>query len=104
MDHPCYQCGHIVEDGKPFCAQCGAPQIRVAMPEALTQAAAGNVSSRDLPVFSLDPPITTGTLNPYALTGGIEWRGGFPGFAAGAFIFIVVMGFSLVGPLVGGVR
>ncbi|HXO35511.1 MAG TPA: hypothetical protein VN901_24495 [Candidatus Acidoferrales bacterium] len=99
MDHPCYQCGHIVEDGKPFCAQCGAPQIRVAMPEALTQAAAGNVSSRDLPVFSLDPPITTGTLNPYALTGGIEWRGGFRACAIAAFISIVVMSLRLVPPL-----
>jgi hypothetical protein len=34
MDHPCYKCGHSIEDGKPFCLQCGAPQIRVAMPEA----------------------------------------------------------------------
>ena len=33
MDHPCYKCGHSIEDGKPFCSQCGAPQIRVAMPE-----------------------------------------------------------------------
>jgi hypothetical protein len=34
MDHPCHKCGHSIEDGKPFCAQCGAPQIRVAMAEA----------------------------------------------------------------------
>jgi hypothetical protein len=34
MDHPCYKCGQIIEDGKPFCPQCGAPQIRVAMAEA----------------------------------------------------------------------
>src|SRR5271155_6255089 len=33
MDHPCHKCGHTVEDGKPFCSECGAPQIRVAMPE-----------------------------------------------------------------------
>lgn len=33
MDHPCYKCGHTVEDGRPFCAQCGAPQIRVAIAE-----------------------------------------------------------------------
>jgi hypothetical protein len=37
MDHPCYKCGHSIEDGKPFCPQCGAPQIRVAMPEASLQ-------------------------------------------------------------------
>jgi hypothetical protein len=33
MDHPCHKCGHSIEDGKAFCSQCGAPQIRVAMPE-----------------------------------------------------------------------
>jgi hypothetical protein len=34
MDHPCHKCGKSVEDGKAFCSQCGAPQIRVAVPEA----------------------------------------------------------------------
>jgi hypothetical protein len=38
MDHPCHKCGHSVEDGKPFCSQCGAPQIRVAVPETLAEA------------------------------------------------------------------
>jgi hypothetical protein len=33
MDHPCHKCGHTVEDVKPFCSECGAPQIRVAVPE-----------------------------------------------------------------------
>lgn len=36
MDHPCYKCGHSIEDGKPFCPQCGAPQIRVAAVEVAT--------------------------------------------------------------------
>jgi hypothetical protein len=34
MDHPCHKCGHGTEDGKAFCSQCGAPQIRVAIAEA----------------------------------------------------------------------
>jgi hypothetical protein len=34
MDFPCYRCGHTVEEGRPFCPQCGAPQIRVVIPEA----------------------------------------------------------------------
>ena len=34
MDQSCYKCGQAIEDGKPFCPQCGAPQIRVTMPEA----------------------------------------------------------------------
>lgn len=33
MNHPCYRCGHIIEDGKPFCPECGAAQIRVVLPE-----------------------------------------------------------------------
>lgn len=35
MDHSCYKCGHSIEEGKPFCPQCGAPQIRVTVPETL---------------------------------------------------------------------
>jgi len=34
MEHPCYKCGHSIEDGRAFCSECGAPQIRVALPEA----------------------------------------------------------------------
>lgn len=30
MEHACDKCGAAVEDGTPFCKQCGAPQIRVA--------------------------------------------------------------------------
>ena len=35
MEHPCQQCGTIVEDGRPFCPQCRAPQIhvQVAIPD-----------------------------------------------------------------------
>ncbi len=29
MDHACQQCGTAVEDGRPFCPQCRAPQIHV---------------------------------------------------------------------------
>ncbi|MFZ1008334.1 MAG: hypothetical protein WAN65_15945 [Candidatus Sulfotelmatobacter sp.] len=41
MDHQCYKCGQNIEDGKPFCPQCGAPQIRVAIPEAAVELAHG---------------------------------------------------------------
>jgi hypothetical protein len=37
MDHPCYKCGHSTEDGKAFCSQCGAPQIRVTVVEAAAE-------------------------------------------------------------------
>src|SRR6266403_5758814 len=35
VEHPCQQCGTLVEDGRPFCPQCRAPQIhvQVAIPD-----------------------------------------------------------------------
>jgi len=30
VEHSCHRCGAKVEDGVPFCAHCGAPQIRVS--------------------------------------------------------------------------
>lgn len=40
MEHTCQQCGTAVEDGRPFCPQCRAPQIHVqiATPDAETAA------------------------------------------------------------------
>jgi hypothetical protein len=35
VEHSCYQCGALVEDGVPFCRQCNAPQIRVATAEVV---------------------------------------------------------------------
>lgn len=29
VDHPCEKCGAEVEDGRPFCPKCRAPQVRV---------------------------------------------------------------------------
>jgi len=33
MEQPCYKCGGVVEEGKPFCPHCAAPQIRVVISE-----------------------------------------------------------------------
>lgn len=34
MEHPCYKCAASIDETLPFCPHCGAPQIRVASPEA----------------------------------------------------------------------
>ena len=82
MDHPCYKCGHSIEDGKPFCLQCGAPQIRVAIPEAPAEAVADAGSTSATLVHKADPgfsgaaisALPTGwsyTLRPCALAAGV---------------------------------
>ena len=33
MEQPCYKCRQLVEEGRPFCPHCSAPQIRVLVAE-----------------------------------------------------------------------
>src|SRR5208282_4208970 len=37
VEHACQQCGTAVEDGRPFCPQCRAPQIHVQVATADTE-------------------------------------------------------------------
>jgi hypothetical protein len=98
MDHPCYKCGHIVEDGKPFCLQCGAPQIRVVMPEAPVPAVVGSVSSAELPILPSDSPIVPGALAA-RLTTAMEWSAALRACAVAALIAALVMSLGLMVPL-----
>jgi hypothetical protein len=47
MEQPCYKCGQTVEQGIPFCSHCGAPQIRVAIPESPQEPAAATKTEID---------------------------------------------------------
>jgi hypothetical protein len=96
MDHPCYKCGHSVEDGKPFCLQCGAPQIRVAMPEAAVPLPVGSVAA-ELPIFSSPSPAAAAALFP-----GIVWPVAIRSCALAALIAALVMAFGLMVPLLAG--
>jgi hypothetical protein len=89
MEHPCYKCGYNVEDGKPFCAHCGAPQIRVAMPEPVP--AASGVSSAELPIIQGD-----GNL---ALSPGIVWPVAIRVCAIAALIGALLTTFEVMVPL-----
>jgi hypothetical protein len=65
MDHSCHKCGHSIEDGKPFCSQCGAPQIRVTLPEppaALVLAGDGTVAAGEVEVGAVLPGIAVNSL------------------------------------------
>lgn len=35
MEQPCYKCGQLVEQGRPFCPHCAAPQIRVVVAQTV---------------------------------------------------------------------
>jgi hypothetical protein len=41
VEHPCQKCGATVEDGRPFCPQCRAPQIHVQVTIPDAEVAAG---------------------------------------------------------------
>src|SRR5580700_5229479 len=97
MDHPCHKCGHSIEDGKPFCPDCGAPQIRVTVAEALPLAASGAEGAP--PVLSLDPPEAATPLRVPALFGGIEWARAIRVCAVAALISVAVMTLRLIAPL-----
>jgi len=99
MDHSCDKCGHSIEDGKAFCPQCGAPQIRVAVAEAeAVSPAAGDIGSSAPPILSLDPPIVPGHLSVPSLSTGIEWSQALRSCAVAALISILVMSLRLMIP------
>jgi len=99
MDHPCYKCGHLVEDGKAFCSQCGAPQIRVIMPEATAPAAITGGVSTDLPIFSSDSPVISRGLSAPTLSTGIHWPTAMRACVASASVAALVMSLGLMVPL-----
>jgi hypothetical protein len=97
MDHPCHKCGKSVEDGKAFCSQCSAPQIRVAVPEISVPSAAGAPPNTP-PVFSLDPPAVSGTLSSPVLSTGIHWPKALQSCAIAAVTAFLVTALRLMVP------
>jgi hypothetical protein len=89
MEHSCYKCGYSVEDGKPFCTHCSAPQIRVIMPEP--SPTASGVSSAELPVI---PGGGAAVLSP-----GIVWPVAMRVCAIAALIGALLTTFGLMVPL-----
>jgi hypothetical protein len=114
MNHPCYRCGHSIEDGKAFCPECGAPQIRVILPEAPAReavAGAGAAISDEYvqPVLHREPaaPLSSGShdVKPCALAAaialGLTFLGLNPFVAAlgGGWLAVVLSGRRALGTL-----
>ncbi len=79
MEHPCHQCGAAVDDGVPFCKNCGAPQIRVA-----------HAPPEEAPAGPSLPPGTPNNIQPPAqpvplpaLPHAVDWRLGLGAAAVG---------------------
>jgi hypothetical protein len=102
VEHACQQCGTAVEDGRPFCPQCRAPQIhvQVAIPDA------GAVTSLNSAVEAFSPNLLEDgnsdrtVLSGRVLDNGIAVRAvlkaGLLGILVGAIPFI---GMALTGAL-----
>lgn len=105
MEHPCHKCGAAVEDGTPFCKQCGAPQIRVPGIEVQEPAPVRPsvpAPTESSPDFSSLP----GVISPERRSAGVQWAHALPGAAlGGAFsLLAAVVPYAIFGPafLAGG--
>jgi hypothetical protein len=105
VEHPCHKCGTLVEQGVPFCKQCGAPQIRVleVEPEPTADVQPGESS----PDILAPPPLPT--LPPafsQTRAGAVQWSLALPGAALGGVfsLLAMVIPYALLGPafLLGG--
>jgi MFS family permease len=102
VDHPCEKCGAVVEDGRPFCPQCRAPQIHVQMAASAGEGAAPTNDAADPPIR--DPQANDLAHSPGRQSGLIDqraaMRSALKAGAIGTFIgMIPVLGIVLTGSL-----
>jgi hypothetical protein len=81
MEKSCHKCGQVMEEGRPFCPHCAAPQIRVLIAEpvpalsmsqamSIPQNEAGLPASQTIPVLAV-PMQWSQALKPCALAAAI---------------------------------
>ena len=104
VEHVCQKCGATVEDGRPFCPQCRAPQIHVHV-EASEAGAGENFRPVDgFPPESVAETVEWSPGRPYesgnTMDRGIARRAALKAGALGIFIeMIPLLGIVLTGAL-----
>ncbi|MFZ0731447.1 MAG: hypothetical protein WAM79_03890 [Candidatus Sulfotelmatobacter sp.] len=91
MEQSCYKCGQLVEEGRPFCPHCAAPQIRVLVPEPVA-AAVPYAEADALPQSPRDLPASQ-TVPVLALP--MSWSDALKPCALAALVATVLMGLGL---------
>jgi hypothetical protein len=100
VEHACHQCGSLVEDGRPFCSHCRAPQIhvRIAEPAAIAHvnSASDAFSSDTFEPLHLTRDTTTLPSLDRKVVISAAVKAGLLGFFIG---IIPLLGFVLTGAL-----
>jgi hypothetical protein len=106
VEHPCQKCGTAVEDGRPFCPQCRAPQIhvQVAISEAETAPGLNRSPDEFSPAIAVETRLasfqTRQASSGSALDRGKAVRAALKAGVLGVFIgMIPLLGMVLTGAL-----
>src|SRR5208282_5526066 len=102
VEHPCQQCGTTVEDGRPFCPQCRAPQIHVqiAVPDAGVTAGLNPAPDEVSPENAPGAEFSRMGAKPGSMDRGIAVRAALKAGVLGVFIgMIPFLGIVLTGAL-----
>lgn len=87
MEQPCYKCGQLFEEGRPFCPHCMAPQIRVVVAEPVAAAAPFSESA----VVSQAQPALPATETVPVLALPMRWSQALKPCALAALVASVLM-------------
>jgi hypothetical protein len=93
MEQPCYKCGQLVEEGRPFCAHCAAPQIRVVIAEPVTAAVTASLAEAAGPSQKSDVLPASQTVPVLALP--LQWSQALKPCALAALVASVLMSLGL---------
>lgn len=92
MEEPCYKCGQMVEEGRVFCPQCRAPQIRVIVAAGPAEAVSATSPARQVQLTASE------TVPVIAVP--ILWNRAVKPCAVAAFIAALGMVSQLIYPVI----